>query len=101
MDTRSYKRYIKSLSPKMEIARKNANFSQEDICKEIGISRRTYSAWLQGNIDPGIGRMIMFCRACNVPLSYFDVSDNVDDSSRRLARIEKNIADIAKFISDR
>ena len=47
-------------------ARVNAGLRQEDICREMHVTRQTIVNWENGKILPKPAQLEMFCRICNI-----------------------------------
>lgn len=51
----------------MAAARVNAKKSQEELAKEMGLTRTTIVSWENGKIIPKPAQFEMFCRLCEIP----------------------------------
>ena len=51
-------------------ARVNANMTQEDVAKIMGVTRHSIANWENGKTIPGIPEIEMLCRIYNIPQDY-------------------------------
>lgn len=62
------------MSEKLQIslaaARVNANMTQEDVAKIMGVTRYSIANWENGKTIPGIPEIEMLCRIYNIPQDY-------------------------------
>ena len=58
--------YVNHKNIRAEMARNNYNIA--DMAKLMGITRPTYCALVNGNIEPGIKRMIKLARVLSMPV---------------------------------
>lgn len=54
----------------MAAARVNAGLTQEDIAREMHVSKATVLNWEKGHIPPKPAQFEMFCRICKMPKDY-------------------------------
>lgn len=47
-------------------ARVNAGLTQEDIAREMQISKQTVVNWEKGRVKPKVGQFELYCRICGV-----------------------------------
>jgi DNA-binding XRE family transcriptional regulator len=59
-------RKLKMLQISMAAARVNANMTQDDIAREMHISKQTVINWEKGRIIPNIAQFEMYCRLCGI-----------------------------------
>jgi DNA-binding XRE family transcriptional regulator len=59
-------RKLKMLQISMSAARVNANMTQDDIAREMHISKQTVINWEKGRITPNIAQFEMYCRLCGI-----------------------------------
>ena len=50
----------------MAAARVNANMTQDDIAREMHISKQTVINWEKGRITPNLAQFEMYCRLCGI-----------------------------------
>lgn len=51
-------------------ARVNANMTQEEVAKEMHVSKTTIVNWEKGKINPGIPEISMLSMLYNIPVDY-------------------------------
>lgn len=50
----------------MAAARVNARLTQEDVAKEMHVTKQTIVNWEKGRIRPGAAQLRMFCDICGI-----------------------------------
>ena len=63
---------------KLKDTRTDADLTQEQLAKLIGVKKKTVSAYETGTINPGIGTLIKIAEVLNVSIDYF--VDLIDDA---------------------
>lgn len=58
---------MEKLQISLAAARVNANLTQEELGKELGVSKQTIINWEKGRIVPGIPEMEMIAKILNIP----------------------------------
>lgn len=51
----------------LEAARVNAGMTQEDVCKELHITKPTLSSWEKGKTEPSISQFRQLCSLYKCP----------------------------------
>lgn len=58
-------------------ARVNANLTQDDIAREMQVSKQTVVNWEKGRIKPKPAQFEMYCRLCNISTDYIDLDKSM------------------------
>lgn len=58
---------MEKLQISLAAARVNANMTQQDVAREMGISKQTIVNWEKGKNAPGIAQMQMLSKLYNIP----------------------------------
>ncbi len=64
---------------RLKAARAGLDLSQEDLAKQVGVSRQTISAIEKGDYNPTINLCISICRALGKTLDDLFWDDKVDN----------------------
>lgn len=64
---------------RLKAARAGLDLSQEDLAKQVGVSRQTISAIEKGDYNPTINLCISICRALGKTLDDLFWEDRVDN----------------------
>ncbi len=56
----------KSISQKLQQARKNAGLSQRDMYSRLGVSQSTFSSWETGKSEPSISNFLKLCESYGI-----------------------------------
>lgn len=56
----------KSISQKLQQARKNAGLSQRNMCSRLGVSQSTFSSWETGKSEPSITNFLKLCETYGI-----------------------------------
>ena len=62
----------------LEAARVNANMTQDEAAKELGISKATLVSWEKGNTFPDIVKFKALCKIYSIPMGLISVPDKLD-----------------------
>ena len=57
-------------------ARVNANMTQEEVAKEMHVSKTTIVNWEKGKVIPGIPELSLLCEIYKIPKDYIFLPQN-------------------------
>lgn len=60
----------------MASARVNAELKQDDIAREMGVSKQTIINWEKGRVVPKPAQFQMFCMICKIPKDNVKLPSN-------------------------
>ncbi|HEX8931836.1 MAG TPA: helix-turn-helix transcriptional regulator [Patescibacteria group bacterium] len=87
------------LGLRIKQARHNAQMSQEELGKFIGVSDKSISAYEQGRSTPPIHKLKKIAEYTIHPLSYFTLEENLDALiGRKLTKIEEDLAEVKAIL---
>ncbi len=70
---------MKKLQISLAAARVNANMTQEDVAREIHVSKQTVVNWEKGNSEPSISQSRSLSNLYNMPLEYIFLPDKSNE----------------------
>ena len=59
----------------LKACRVNAGLSQEDLAKELGVTKQTIVSWESGKSEPSAGQFKKISALTGVPMDYIDVRE--------------------------
>lgn len=62
----------------LEAARVNANLTQDEAAKKLGVSKTTLLSWEKGNTFPDIIKFKALCKIYSVPMGLISVPDKLN-----------------------
>ena len=62
--------YIKLIGKKIEIARKNAGLTQDELAKNLKIGKRTLINYEKGKTEPALSMLMKIADICNVDYDW-------------------------------
>jgi DNA-binding XRE family transcriptional regulator len=58
---------LEKLQISLAAARVNAGMTQEDVAREMHVSKNTILNWEKGKVSPGVPELEMLCRIYKIP----------------------------------
>lgn len=79
------------IGEKIKNKRKELNFTQEYLAKELGISRQAVSKWEKGLSEPSMDNLVRLSEIFGVDIEYFKIDNGETENKSSISKIFWNI----------
>ena len=83
------------IGEKIKNKRKELNFTQEYLAKELGISRQAVSKWEKGLSEPSMDNLVRLSEIFGVDIEYFKTDNGETENNSPISKIFWNILYVA------
>lgn len=83
------------IGEKIKNKRKELNFTQEYLAKELGISRQAVSKWEKGLSEPSMDNLVRLSEIFGVDIEYFKTDNGEKENNSTISKIFWNILYVA------